>query len=308
MKDEDMFTDEYGNVADIAFIPTSTVNRMNPGRTHEQLIGAAGRDVIRKIRAELGLKEIGEYTLEEASHTLKNTPIKKIRGLFDWLFGCYEIICPNIFALKDEMLNDPEGWWVEHLANVIVDGNELYGLYIQNEIGSIDDYGELIDKLLKSEYAPRITPVTYRDHGGKMRTTKKPVLIGPMYMLALEKTATDYNGVSISRVNHFGVGTRLSGADKHLAPVREVGSNHSGESEVRNMSKSVGGEVVAMLADINNDPASAKDVGTRILLHDTPTNADQLIFPSEVRGKHRARNFAINRLSAAGKHLVRPKE
>lgn len=307
MKDEDMFRDEFGNIADIAFIPTSTVNRMNPGRTHEQLIGAAGRDVIRNIRADFGLDKHLEYEYDFVRDVVAKTPIKKCKEIFEYLFGIYEIICPNILAQKQEMLDDPDHWWLDHLAEVVLDGNEPYGLFIQNEIGSIDDYGAMVHNLLGSKYAPDIGPVTYRDLGGKMRTTKKPVLIGPMYMLALEKTATDYNGVSISRVNHFGIGTRLSGADKHLAPVREVGSNHSGESEMRNMGKSVGGEVLALLADVNNDPASAKDIGTRILLHQTPTNADQLIFSSESRGKHRARNFAINRLSAAGKHLVRPK-
>lgn len=308
VKDEDMFRDENGNVADIAFVPSSTVNRMNPGRPHEQLIAAATRDVIRRIRREFGLDEMAEYDFDTALDAVKNTPITKAREIFEWLFGCYEIVCPFIFSKKQEMLDAPDGWWLDHLADVILDGNEPYGLYLENPIGSIDDYGELCRKLLESEYAPIVTPVTYRDPGGTKRTTKKPVLIGAMYMLALEKTATDYNGVSVSRVNHFGVGTRLSGADKYLAPVREVGSGHTGEAEGRNMAKSVGGEVVALLADLNSDPASAKDVATRILLHDTPSNADQLVFPSKVRGKHRARNFAINRLSAAGKHLVRPKE
>lgn len=308
VKDEDMFVDDNGVVADIAFIPSSTVNRMNPGRGHEQLIGAAGRDVIKNIRSSLGFDELAEYSIEEIESILSKKSIKELKEQFEYLFRAYKLIAPSIYDMKKEMEDAKDNWWVSHLAEVIFDGNEPYGLFIQNEIGSIDNYAPMIDELSNGEFKPRITPVTYRDLGGKVRRTKKPVMIGPMYVLGLEKTATDYNGVSVSRVNQFGVGIRLSGADKHLAPVREVGSNHSGESEVRNMSKSVGGEVVAMLADVNNDPASVKKLAFNILNHETPSNIDQAIFPSEVRGKHRARNFAIERLKAAGKYIVRPTE
>lgn len=304
--DEDMPIDDHGVRVDMAIIPSSGINRMNPGRSHEQFIGAAGRDCIKAIRVMLGLEELAEYTYDEALATVRDVPLTKAREAFDYLFGMYEIVCPNIHQYYQEMLDDPEQWWQQHLADVIVDGNEPYGLFIQNEIGSISDFAVLSKKLMESKYNPRTTPVQYRDLGGKMRRTKKPILIGPMYILALEKTATDYNGVSVARVNHFGIGTRLSGVDKHLAPVREVGSNHSGESEVRNMAKSVGGEVIAILADMNNDPTSAKEVARAILTADKPTSIPQAITPSKVRGKHRARNFAVNRLSAAGKHLVRP--
>lgn len=302
--DEDMFVDDNGVMADIAFIPSSTVNRMNPGRGHEQLIGAAGRDIIKRIRSSLGFDPVAEYEIDDVKKQLKSIPIKDLRTQFDYLFSAYELICPTIFDTKDLMLED--NWWIDHLTEVIVDGNDPYGLFIQNVIGSIEDYSKIVHEISVGEFKPEITPVTYRDLGGKIRRTKKPVLIGPMYILALEKTATDYNGVSVSRVNQFGVGIRLSGADKYLAPVREVGSNHSGESEIRNMSKSVGGEVVAMLADVNNDPASTKDVARHILKHDTPSNMDQAVVPSKVRGRHRARNFAIERLHAAGKTIVRP--
>ena len=304
--DEDMFTDENGVVADIVLIPSSGINRMNPGRGHEQLIGAAGRDVIKNLRGMFGLDELKEYTFEQAMDAVRKTPIKDTKEAFEYLFRAYKVICPNIYNKKEMIEKDKDGWMFELLADTIVDGNDPYGLFIQNEIGSIDDYAEMARELTEGEFRPRITPLTYRDLGGRMRTTKKPILIGPMYLLALEKTATDYNGVSVSRTNHFGIGTRLSGVDKHLAPVREVGSNHSGESEMRNMGKSVGGEVIAMLADMNNDPKSAKLVATRILKADQPSNIDQVMVPSEVRGNHRARTFAINRLSAAGKTLVRP--
>lgn len=304
--DEDMFTDENGVVADIAIIPSSTVNRMNPGRGHEQLIGAASRDCIKNIRSALGLDETEVYEFVFLEEHLGKLPLKDLKAQFDYLFGHYKIIAPNIYAKKQEMEEDKDGWWLDHLTHVIFDGNEPYGTFIQNELGSIEDYSKMIHELSTGEYRPRITPVTYKDLGGKVRTTKKPVLIGPMYVLALEKTATDYNGVSVSRVNHFGISARLSGADKHLAPVREAGSNHSGESETRNMGKSVGGEVIATLADLNNSPESAKATAKRILSHPTPSNMDQAIVPSEVRGKHRARNFAINRLAAAGKSIVRP--
>ena len=77
-----------------------------------------------------------------------------------------------------------------------------------------------------------------------MQETKVPMLIGPNYYLGLEKTATDGNGVSVSRKNQFGVSSKLTNNDKYLAPVRETGTKHIGETEYRNLGKSVGGELV----------------------------------------------------------------
>lgn len=308
--DEDMFVDENGVRADIVLVPSSTSNRMNIGRGHEHLISAASRDCIKDIRKALELHETEEYEYEFVRNYLDSRAKSTVvEDQFKYLLGMYEIISPTVmYPVIVEMFNNRSNdtWWLDHMAEVIIDGNEPYGMYIQNPIGCGIDYAEVVEKLSVAPYRPRITPLTYRDLGGKMRTTKTPIMIGSTYLLALEKTATDYNGVSISRVNHFGIGTRLSNNDKYLAPVREVGSNHSGESENRNMAKSTGGEVVAMLAEINNDPESSKKVGRAILTADKPSNLPQAITPSEVANRHRARNIAREQLYVAGKELIRP--
>lgn len=306
-----MFVDENGVVADIAFIPSSTSNRMNIGRSHEHTIGAAGRDCIKDIRTLLGLHETKVYEEDFIDYTLEKLPITVKEQAFEYLLGAYKILSPTvIYPVMTEAYENrlKDNWWLDHLIQVIYDGNEPYGLYLQNPVGCGIKYDEVIRDLYAGPYAPRETPLTYRDLGGKMRTTKAPILIGPTYLLALEKTATDYNGVSVSRVNQFGTSAKLTNADKYSAPVREVGTNHSGEAEVRNMAKSVGGEVMAALADMNNDPATVKQVAVNLLTADRPTDIECILDPELYRGSHRARDFALNHMYTSGKEFIRPDE
>lgn len=304
-----MYTDANGVVADMVIIPSSASNRMNIGRSHEQTIGASGRDMIKQLRDMAGLDRVKEYEFEYVSHTVSKLGAVVQAKMFEFLLGWYEITSPTRMypaAVKMYEARSTDGWWLDHLSEVIYDGNEPYGPFIQNPIGCGVEYDEVVSKIESGIYDSWDTPLTYRDLGGRVRTTKVASMIGPMYILALEKTATDANGVSVSRVNQFGTSAKLTNADKYAAPVREVGTNHSGESEVRNMAKSVGGEVIATLADMNNDPSTIKQAAVNILLADEPTNIDSVLDTSTYRGSHRARDFALQHMYTSGKQFIRP--
>lgn len=307
--DEDMYTDENGVVVDMVIIPSSASNRMNIGRSHEQTIGASGRDTIKQLRDMAGLDRVKVYEFDYIRSMLSKLDTGLQVQMFEFLLGWYLVASPTRMYPKAKKMIDTRGesqWWLDHLSEVIYDGNEPYGPFIQNPIGCGINYDKVVKEISEGPYDSWDTPLTYRDLGGKVRTTKTASMIGPMYILALEKTATDANGVSVSRVNQFGTAAKLTNADKYAAPVREVGSNHSGESEVRNMAKSVGGEVIAALADMNNDPATIKQVAVNILLADKPTNIDSVLDTSVYRGSHRARDFALQHMYTSGKQFVRP--
>ena len=307
-KDEDMPVDKFGNRAEVLELPGSVMNRMNPGRNHEQVFGAAGRDVIKRIRRSYGLPDMGPVadddvrrrvaSAENHSLSLKN---------FEYVLGFYRLVCAHKLV---EGLTKPDtissGRYLKHLVAIIHDGEVPHGLYLQIRSDSGLKIDEVIAELEKedSPYHPEMSEVTYRNMAGELVTTRTKILIGPKYYLGLEKTATDWSGVSSSKVNHFGVTARLTNADKYSKPGREVGTRALGESEDRNHIASYGAEVIADNMDLNNNPTVHKQVSYTILTHPTPTNIERVVDRELFKlGGHRPLAFAIHQLVCSGKNI-----
>lgn len=304
-----MPTDENGVMADVVIVAQSAVNRMNVPRGHEQLIGAAGRDCIKDMRTMFKLDERAKLDYETSFNAVMkaSNPVKE--NAFNHLLGIYKIISPTrVYPIMKEAFEQraTDEWWLDHLVEVMLDGNDPYGLFIQNPVGSEIEWDEVVDELSTGKYKPRITPVTYTDMNGISRTTKSSMLIGPNYYLGLEKTATDGNGVSVSRVNQFGISSKLTNTDKYMAPVRETGTKHIGESEYRNLAKSLGGDFVSLVSDLNNDPATTKQAALNLIGADKPTNIDLILDPDLYKGRHRVRHFTLQHMYTGGKVFIRP--
>lgn len=306
--DEDMPIDEFGIRADVMVFDASTVNRLNNGRQHEQIVGAAGRDIIRRLRKSYGLPELGVIPMDVIKDRVTDYNNAQL-GLknFAYLMGFYAIVSPkDHFAILSKPDTIQTGRHLRHLAHVLKDGDEPYGLFLKITSNSGIKMEEVIEAIRNGPYMPNMSPVTYRDHAGKIVTTRTPALIGPNYYLALEKTATDGSGVSSSKTNHFGVLARLTNADKYSRPGRETGTRTIGEAEARNEAKSMGAEPVADVMDMNNDPVVHKEVCATLLSADKPSNIEQVVdrekFPI---GGHRPMNYARHQFICSGKNISR---
>lgn len=116
------------------------------------------------------------------------------------------------------------------------------------------------------------SPVTYRDMEGKLVRTVKPVLIGSMYYLLLEKIGDDWGATSIPKRQHHGIPGKLTDADKSSLPLRDQAFKIFGESEVRCMLGVLNPAFVSSVIALPNSPAMCMDVGRSILTAEKPTN------------------------------------
>lgn len=307
-RDEDMPKDRFGNVADVVIFSGSTVNRMNPGRCHEQVVGAAGRDVIKRIRRSYDFPDMGPIPDEVVERVVRD-PANEALGLrnFAYLLGFYKLVSPekNYASLSKESVIT-SGRWLRHLITVIHDGTEPYGLFFDLPSDTEVKPAELIKELDEGIYRPEMSPVTYRDLGGELVETVADVLIGPNYYLALEKLASDWSGVSSSKVGPFGTTARLTNADKYSSPGRQTVTRSIGESEGRNHAAAYGGEYVAHIMDMNNNPTVHKEVCRNLITAEYPTNIDRIVDRTKFKlGGHRPLAFAVHQLQVSGKGISR---
>lgn len=273
--DECMPTDKFGNRADYLQFGGSTNSRMNPGQLHEQLFGAAGRDVIKRIRRDYGLGDFEQLEFRNIVELLKNSPHSQNLKNYEYLLGWYEIIAIETDYPRAKRYLERGDRWMVHLAHVIEDGNEPYGTFIHFPADGHIDINAVIGKIKEGPYRPEMSTVRYKWPGDTEYTeTVTEILLGPTYFLPLEKTATDWSGVGSCKVGHFGTTSRLTQSDRYSRPGRETSTRVAGEAEFRNGAKSYGGEWLAHWSDMNNNPVVHEEICRTLITHETPTNID----------------------------------
>lgn len=313
MPDASMPVDKFGNRAEIAVLSNPTVNRMNPGRPHQQMVGAAGRDVIKRIRRTYGLPDMAKLTkaaVEAVIYAKENAELNFQN--YAYLLGFYKIVSKDrLYArgTRDDVM--PTGRYLIHLIEVILDGNceeegKAYGLYLQKVPESQDKMDEVIRAIESGPYRPEMSPVTYEDYSGNWITTKEDILIGPIYHLNLEKTATDGSGVSSAKLNQFGITSRLTNADKYATAGRQTVTRSLDEASVRSMGAASGAEIMAHIMDLHNNPVVHKAACRTIITAEFPTNIDSLVDRDVFKmGGHRPLAFAIHHFICSGKFITR---
>lgn len=274
---EDMPMDAEGNRAEIIMDGDSTIKRMNIGRLYEQYLNATSRHVSNVIR-QMMLDPKNKGPVDEA-----------------WLYllGYYKIVSPRMYDLitGPSYTNTPR----QHLDAVVKDGVYLY-LPTDNPA----DSPTMIEELLKY-YPINIGPVTYRGRSGNVVTTDTNILIGTLYIMLLEKTGGDWSGVSSSKLQHFGIPARLTKFDKHSLPGRAQPVRITGESEVRLLAATIGGEATAELLEMSNSPTMHKHVVANLLRAEQPSNIKSIIDRSIVpRGGSRSLVYVRHALECAG--------
>lgn len=271
-----MPVDLDGNRAEIIMDGDSTTKRMNIGRMYEQYINATSRHVSNVIR-----------------DGMKSPTPETVIQLWNYLIEYYKIVSPRMYDIitGPQYLQQPR----YHLECVAKDGIYLY-LPTDNPAYSPD-----IIEQLREKYPITIGPVSFIGRSGNKVTTKSNVLIGSLYCVLLEKTGGDWSGVSSAKLQHYGIPARLTRQDKHSLPGRANPVRVAGESEVRLLSAVLGGDTVAELMELSNDPAAHKHLVANILRADQPTNIDEIIDRNIVpRGGSRSQVYVKHALQCAG--------
>lgn len=306
-EDEDMPIDDFGIRADVATFDGSTVNRQNNARDHSALVGAAGRDIIRRIRKTYGLGELAVLTKDEVKKAVLREREETHLKNFAYLMGFYARLAPTgEFKYLSTPNTIPSGRHISHLIEIILDGNDPKGLFLRMRSDQGLPMADIVKWIEESEYCPNMSQVWMTNHAGERVRTKEKFLIGPNVYMALEKTASDGSGVGSAKTNHFGVTSKLTNSDKHATPARETGTRSTGEAELRGEVKAVGPDIVADVTEMNNNPTAHKEVVNNILDSPTPTNIERVINRLKFLPEgHRPANFIKHIYACSGKALSR---
>lgn len=274
--DSDMPTDKDGNIAEIIFDSDSIIKRMNLGVLYEQYVNATSRDISKQVR-----------------YMVKDRTPSNYKEAWALVKSYYEIISPKMV----DLLESPEYTksMDDHIDNIVKNGIYLW-LPTDNPIDSVEAI-----KKLRETFKICLDKVTYE---GVL--TEKPVLIGSIYILLLEKTANDWSAVGSSKLQHFGIPAKITQADKYSSPGRNSPIRILGESEVRLMNATVGSDVVADLLDQSNSPATHKAIVDAILKSDKPTGEYSLLDRKKIPvGNARGLQFVKHVAECGGVKFVR---
>ena len=265
---ENMPVDENGNRADIVMDSFSTISRMNLGRLYEQYINSASRDVVVKITRDLQVNK-DDRTLASKLAKMENTDFELIDRSWNYLMDYYRILSPKMYIIFTD--GEYKEKRTKHLAEIIKNGIYLY-MPPSNE----PENDEIIKKL-EQHFRPTYGPVSYVGTSGNRVVTKKPVRIGSMYILLLEKTGDDWTAVSSGKLQHFGVLSQVTNNDKFSQPSRNQAIRALGESEVRIYCSYCGSKTTADILDRNNSPITHNQILHSILSADKPTNIQSVV-------------------------------
>lgn len=276
-KDEDMPRDMYGNVADAIMDGKSTAKRMNLGRMSEQYINASAADVAsRTVRRLFGLEpppgtpyDPTTLTAINVNRAVSAAGADVVKKAWDYLLSYYAAISTQMHSA----MTSPsyKGSPTYHVETVLKEGVMLH-YPPDNELEVATITGNLI-----RDFPLAIGPVTYRGRSGRMVTTKKPILIGDLYILLLEKTGSDWSAAASAKTQVHGFPARLTNRDKNGAPGRQGPTRFNGEDEVRLQSATMGAEPVALIMEMSNNPALHAYMTRRYLESETPTNINDIV-------------------------------
>jgi len=258
----EMPVDSDGNRADIIMDPIGTANRTNLGRLYEQYFNASARDLVKEIKTNLNYFQDPTVSILLPDMDARKDPV--FEHVWSRLLGFYQITSPQTYKwFTSGAYTKPRS---EHLKHVLDDGIYIYH--------PPETDHELIDciKQLEANYKTVYGPVSYIGYSGERRVTKKPVRIGKMYIILLEKTGDDWSAVSSGRLQNYGVLAQVTNTDKFAQATRQQAVRAFGETEIRIVTACCSPLTAAEIIDRNNNIHSHRQVVDSILRAEKPSN------------------------------------
>jgi hypothetical protein len=272
---EDMPIDEHGNRVHVIMDGGATVSRQNLGRLYEQFYNASSRDLVKEFC------DLFQVAYPD-THGQKLTLAEKMR-----VETAYKSNDPAAQAAWERFMRyittvSPEeagfyeaeaklGFQAEHMIALLEDG-----IYIYHPSNNDPELPDVVE-VLKNEYMPHMSRVTYRGNSGRMVTTKEKILIGEIYFIVLEKTGDDWTSVSSGKLQNFGILSHINNQDKHASPWRQQAIRAWGETETAIGTSYMGWRVMAEIIDRNNNIASHRMGVYNILRAERPTDINRLV-------------------------------
>lgn len=273
-----MPTNKFGEVAEIIVDPDSTIKRMNIGKVYEHFFNA--------FYSQLRIKALRDIKADRTAR----------KRYMEMLFGSYYYIAPEQFrTLMDSEYGIRGGTLDDHFDDFLMSGHYLY-LPTDNPV----DY-EQLPALFRREFGFEKSPITYVNDNGNKVTTADEMILGTLYYILLEKTATDFMAVASCKTQHHGTPQRMNDLDKMTSPHRPQPTRIGGETETRYMAAYAGIMTVLEFIDRSNS-LEAHQAEVRTLFEaDDPWSVPLSVNRNEVPlGRSRPANYAKHILQCSG--------
>jgi hypothetical protein len=272
-KPENMPVDAAGNRADIVVGAETTFSRMNIGRLYEMFFGACERDVTKTVRSILGLEKQPYASALAAIKELAKVDPARVENAYRYRLGFYQTVSPPQYEHYNELAMPDR---IEHLAHLVENGGLIF--YPTKHEYEISD----VARRLQQEYNPTYGPISYVGYSGQRVVTQYPVRIAPLYMMLLDKITDALSSVASGTLQHFGILSPVTRAQKYAFPHRNSPVRTIGESEGRIFASYCGKEAIAEMMDRNTSPTTHRHVVWNVLTADHPTNIPMAIDRNQI--------------------------
>lgn len=266
-EDENAYTDKDGNRADFVHDNLSVIKRTNSFAVYEPGLNSMLRDVSRYALQSIGFDRRPTTEQRRAIETcsLTDEQYKIAVGIYDEYLSC-GLIMHRLLFWKD-MLENPTDY-KKDIAIFLLEDKQFNYLPINNPYETPMVLNMMLDKF---EDIIIYDKLTFK-YEGKMKETVGRVLVGSAYIMVLDKPGTDYQAVSSSPVNHYGLSAKISSGDKQKYPIRLQPTRTAGnDEEALHCKVNDSGDTAlhANVRDYNDNPISHAELIRNIIK--TPT-------------------------------------
>lgn len=274
IEDEDMPVRPDGVRAEMIIDPGPVFHRMNMGQSYEQYMTCAAYDVTVRIAHLLGfvpslMADDFEKRIEVTQDLVLAIESEKFDDAYEYLMSFYRVFnhwMPEYFeklSIEDK---------AEHICDIINEGCCRIFLPVNNPRLPEDIVSDL-----EREFKPTRTTVRYRDPSGVFVDTVRTVRIGKVYMFLLDKLASEWSATSMARLQHFGILSSVTKAEKNAYPYRNSPTRLSGETESRIFACYTGPESIAEMFDRTNNPITRRNVYWKLLESERPSAIKNIV-------------------------------
>lgn len=245
--------------ADVIMDPGSVISRMNPGRLYEQYINGSSRRAQYIITQAMGGKKLkNKYTDKEIEQGWKL--------LLDYLsiFETEQIDSYRTINSREEKL--------DILLECI-----FQEVHVYYKMESKKKAYTIVRDLEGTIFAPIRAKAHIPNEDGTVSVTKKDVLISPIYMILLAKTADVFLSVASAKTNHYGIPIKVNNTNADNMHYKASPTKNQSETEERVYCSYAGREAVIELKDRANSIETHKHMYKNILEADSPTNMQSFV-------------------------------
>lgn len=280
-------------VAEVIMDPSSVMSRMNIGRVYEHYFNGASRQTRFLIRQAMN------YTPSRPMVDYKDVEIDngwKLLVDFVKLIDTEQYEAYSKLSSKNDKL---EVLW-ECLQKEV---------FIYYKISSKKRPYEIVRDIENSIYKPEAAQLHIPISDTEEVITKDPILLAPLYIMVLSKTAETYQSTASAKINHFGLPIVVGNVSKVHLPFRPSPTKILSETETRLFLSYGSRKAIAEVKDRAIAIDTHKHIYNSILNAPVPTNIDNLVDRSKIPYENDPVLDLVNHImNAAGIELVYTKD